>query len=87
MKYLYLLFIYFSIKTDGINIDVMLQSDQLLQLNKLNCNNIHDMARWVVVVECVCVCVRERERERERERGERGERERGGEEREEREMS
>jgi len=33
-----------QLQTDGINIDVMLGYDRLLDLNKLQCNSIHDMA-------------------------------------------
>jgi len=48
-----------QIQTDGINIDVMLQSDKLLQLNKLNCNNIHDMARYYGIEAAYKTIVRE----------------------------
>merc|ERR1719348_799775 len=33
------------LKTDGINIDAMVKYDHLLDIRRLSCNNIHDMAR------------------------------------------
>lgn len=34
------------LKTDGINIKAMVHFDQILDINRLVCNNIHDMARF-----------------------------------------
>ena len=33
------------LKTDGINIDAMFKYVKILDINRLSCNNIHDMAR------------------------------------------
>ncbi|XP_040570911.1 DNA-directed RNA polymerase I subunit RPA1 [Lepeophtheirus salmonis] len=35
-----------TITTDGINIEAMFQFDDLLDINRLRCNSIHDMARY-----------------------------------------
>ena len=32
--------------TEGVNIDAMFQHESVLDLNKLYCNNIHEMARY-----------------------------------------
>lgn len=33
------------LKTEGINIEAMFEHPDILDLNRLTCNNIHDMAR------------------------------------------
>jgi hypothetical protein len=38
-----------SVQTDGINIDEMLQYDKILDLRRLSCNNVHVMARYLLV--------------------------------------
>merc|ERR1719495_143650 len=34
------------LKTDGINIDAMFHHDNILDIKKMTCNNIHDMAKY-----------------------------------------
>ena len=33
------------LQTEGVNIEAMFQHDQILDLSRLHCNNVHDMAR------------------------------------------
>ena len=35
-----------TLKTDGINIDAMFQFEKILDINRMSCNNIHDMAKY-----------------------------------------
>jgi len=48
-----------QIQTDGINIDVMVHYDSILDLNRLYCNNIHDMARYYGIESAYKTIVRE----------------------------
>jgi hypothetical protein len=34
--------------TEGVNIDAMFKFDHILNLHRLSCNNIHDMARYII---------------------------------------
>jgi hypothetical protein len=43
------LMLVYSVQTDGINIDEMLQYDKILDLRRLSCNNVHVMARYLFV--------------------------------------
>jgi DNA-directed RNA polymerase I subunit RPA1 len=47
------------LQTDGINIDVMLNYDSILDLNQLMCNSIHDMHRYYGIEAAYKTIVRE----------------------------
>ena len=45
--------------TEGVNIDAMFQHENILDLNKLYCNNIHEMSRYYGVEAAAKTIVRE----------------------------
>jgi len=47
------------LKTDGINIDAMFKYVKILDINRLSCNNIHDMARYYGIESANRTIVRE----------------------------
>lgn len=47
------------LKTDGINIDAMVRHDNLLDIGRLSCNNIHDMAKYYGIESAAKTIVRE----------------------------
>lgn len=47
------------LKTDGINIDEMLQYDRILDISRLSCNNVHVMARYYGIEAAYRTIVRE----------------------------